>query len=440
MPEISQYRLTEVVPVGSRSQLIEEKVTHNESSPGSEKFSTWDLFPGQKTELPVINIPIDLPLYRMSNGRTQTMQLEWLSENSTNDDFFKNGQEDIEAQRQQHEFLFSQAQREIEGSTAKIIDVIASQGQTEPLIISKQGIVLNGNRRLAAMRELFAEDSNTYNNFGNIRVAVLPPLSEQEELEFETRLQMQVETRLDYSWTDEAMVIERHREFNRTFDQIKAIMNERRASTVENNLNALNEGRRYLREWLKKPHAYTELADKEQIFKDLPKKLKDKSSEHQDAIRKIQWALINAQQANQLEGRIYAISNCVLPRAPELVSRIVGVDEDSLDTDELDDLDFEISGQDVAFRNFADSVTNDSEGETVRVLVTEHAVSIYDEHTGRQSAETPLKNVLRANAILQGVQVSQAAENTLEQLSAQLEAIAVNTKNLLTKVNERKKA
>ena len=83
--------------------------------------------------------------------------------------------------------------------------------QTEPLLIQYDGTVLNGNRRLAAMRELLGRDEAHYGRFSTVQVAVLPADLQQNELEFiEAALQMAPDLKLDYSWINRRLKLRQH--------------------------------------------------------------------------------------------------------------------------------------------------------------------------------------------------------------------------------------
>ena len=83
-----------------------------------------------------------------------------------------------------------------------------SRIQTDPLLILPNGVVLNGNRRLAAMRELFEERPGEFPTFSQVEVLVLPEgIDGREERRIETRLQMARETRLPYDWISQALVV-----------------------------------------------------------------------------------------------------------------------------------------------------------------------------------------------------------------------------------------
>ena len=56
-------------------------------------------FRGKMDDLPVARVAIDLPIYRMKNGRTQVEQYQYLEEADQPEDFFENGEENISAQQ-----------------------------------------------------------------------------------------------------------------------------------------------------------------------------------------------------------------------------------------------------------------------------------------------------------------------------------------------------
>jgi hypothetical protein len=56
--------------------------------------------------------------------------------------------------------------------------------QTDPLLIQENGVVLNGNRRLAAMRDLLSREGENCKQFTHVRVAVLRENISNNEIEF----------------------------------------------------------------------------------------------------------------------------------------------------------------------------------------------------------------------------------------------------------------
>lgn len=391
---------------------------------------------GSVEYLPIINIPIDLPIYRMNNGRTRSIQEERIDSEDLPNDYFTRGSENEEAQNKQHEILAELANVEVDGTTANIIDHLREVGQTEPILISPSGVVLNGNRRLAAMREIYEENRNEYKNFESVKAAVLRPMSEVEEMVYETRLQMQVEVKLDYSWVNEAMQIEKLQDLGKSYEEIGAYMNQK-AADVKNRYQALLEGKRYLSEWLRKPHAYGELEKTEQIFKELPKKLKGKSEAHKEAARKLQWCLMSGQEA--LPGRIYEISLKTLSRVSEIVDRANF--QASVDTSNAEDLlDFDEREEDLKFLAFSRSLDNSDAGKVNRDVVVGIAIDVYREDRDDRTAREPLVDISKANSLLESVIIEQASLQTLDQIEGQLKSIEIRTKNLIRLLQDRIKS
>ncbi len=80
---------------------------------------------------------------------------------------------------------------------------LLEDGQSAPGVMTHDGVLVNANTRAVAMRD-FEDPAKKY-----IKVAVLPPTAQREELALlELRLQMQKELKVDYSLTNELLFIE----------------------------------------------------------------------------------------------------------------------------------------------------------------------------------------------------------------------------------------
>jgi hypothetical protein len=191
--EASTYDV-QVMSIDERRAIIEE----NKKSPEFElPLSEIQNNP----KLPVFYVPIEMPLYRMQNARTRSWQKRYVRKNDLDDTFFKKGQEDVESQAAQHSWLFELSQK---GNTQEQKSIytalLESQQQTVPLLISADGVIVNGNRRLAAMRELVGDITA----FRNVLVQLLPAyLGPRDLREIEGKLQTSVDFRLEYDWTDD---------------------------------------------------------------------------------------------------------------------------------------------------------------------------------------------------------------------------------------------
>src|SRR5580698_8027003 len=86
-------------PLVEREKVIRDQVL-------TRKVSTMRLeFFNAVQELPVIEVPIELPKYRLQNGRTASLQLEDIARNHLSENFYRSDIEADECQRRQHELL-----------------------------------------------------------------------------------------------------------------------------------------------------------------------------------------------------------------------------------------------------------------------------------------------------------------------------------------------
>lgn len=175
---------------------LRRKIEINEAI-SSSKENYQINYQGKYRPLPVIEVRIGLLVYRMENIRTKSRQKEWLATHQElNNNFFKEDPYCIEVQETQHQILKALANDEgllAEFKSGKI-------QQTEPLICSNEGVVVNGNRRLCAWRELYYSDVEKYKHFQTIRVAVLPNHDPEGMYDLEVSLQIHSDLKAKYFW------------------------------------------------------------------------------------------------------------------------------------------------------------------------------------------------------------------------------------------------
>lgn len=163
--------------------------------------TTRVVFQGKNTDIPIIRLPIELPKYRLANGRTSSLQAEYLAKNpDARVDLFSGDPEMWDAQQAQHELLLQLASK---SDLAKYFEENANQ-QIDPILLDENGFVVNGNRRLSHWRELLHNESNKYGHFRHIDAAVLPHCDEKEIDRLEAALQIQKDIKADYSWDAQA--------------------------------------------------------------------------------------------------------------------------------------------------------------------------------------------------------------------------------------------
>lgn len=159
------------------------------------------VFQDKLQSFPIIRVSIDLPKYRMANGRTASLQAEFLAKNpKSRPDLFSGDPELWEAQEAQHNLLLQLAKQ---GDLRAYFEDVSHQ-QVDPILLDENGFVVNGNRRLATWRDLLHDDSAKYGHFRHIDVAILPHCEEREIDRLEASLQIEKDIKADYSWDAEA--------------------------------------------------------------------------------------------------------------------------------------------------------------------------------------------------------------------------------------------
>lgn len=154
-------------------------------------------FMGKYQALPVIEVRIEFPVYRLNNGRTKSFQREYLAIHpEIAKDIFIRDHDSVEAQIAQHEILKALADEENLMRSFRHDNL----QQTEPLISTFDGVIVNGNRRLCVWRELMYSDNKTYKQFETIKLAILPECDEQAIYDLEKRLQVQNTMKAEYHW------------------------------------------------------------------------------------------------------------------------------------------------------------------------------------------------------------------------------------------------
>jgi len=250
------------------SELLEEAKRKGSASYRIENFQ------GQVASLPIIRVVADLPKYRIANGRTSSIQEEWVTLHSKQEDFFSGGDPELYTiQEAQHEILSAMISEE--GLLEKFRD--SKNRQVEPLLLDENGFVINGNRRLCCWRKLYREDPEKYSHFGHVDVVVLDKCDDRELDALESRLQIERDIRSDYSWHAEAKMFEqKQKRFGYSTNDL-ARQYGKKPKDIEELFEIRNLGAEYL-ETRNKKNIWSELKETEHTFKRLNKAMKDQTS------------------------------------------------------------------------------------------------------------------------------------------------------------------
>lgn len=434
-----KYRFELVAPV-TREATIIAKLATNPPPPTREFYG----FRNRKWDLPLISVPIGLPIYRMANFRTFTDQRDFIAEEQKPADYFSTGQESEAVQQDQHKLLHRLADKGKADSVVAVSTVLEKEGQRQPLLITASGVVVNGNRRLAAMREIYEDDPIKNAKFSHIDVLVLPADATAEEIvDVEANLQAMPETKLDYDWIGEAQLIKALVSLGRNHAQVADQLN-RKEKEIAYAIQTLSEADLYLKEAAGAEGGYSEIREAaEQLFKDLPKLIEDKSEQKKQASRVIAWTLF--QNKDKLPSRLYDYNAAIGRLADDVIDRIAqeqGLDSDDHHDAGVDGEDFEIlldpdttSGSTAAV---IDALLGEDRSEAVDSLI-EAAITVVELDKGQRSGKEALKVVTQAHSKLASVDISKAATSTHTGISKQLEAIktiVAKLENALAKTGE----
>ena len=225
------------------NSFLERKDFISNKLRASEPLNKIPIFSGtiNETYVPVYMIDITFPIYRLSNIRTKSAQETYISKNEYEKDFFKRDPECREALKIQHELLFEIS---ISGGDEKNHYKTFEKDsfdRAHPMMMSDDGILINGNTRMSAIRELFFSDNVKFNRYQKIPIALLPSnLTERDIRKLELNLQINPDIHKDYPWISEAMDCRDQLYIGRTENDIEEEY-KRRKNEVSHPINLINE-------------------------------------------------------------------------------------------------------------------------------------------------------------------------------------------------------
>lgn len=401
-----------------------------------ESYSAFHDYQNVSQQLPVVRFPIELPIYRMANGRTRTAQLQYIRSHDTPADFFTAGQENQESQQAQHDIL-DRFSREGTTSISPIAEVLAEGRQTDPILITAAGVVVNGNRRLAAMREHYTSGEPGTQSYSHVLCQVLPAtITDKEIKEIEVKLQMQPETKLPYTWVNEALTIKDLMQSGFTRDEIARDM-RKSSKEVDSALQALSHAEIYLKDWKRTPEDYALVeSDAKQIFGDMAKQLKDKTGEDLELSRRIAFTIQD--NSKKLGNRAYAFNFSFGKKSADVAEALaarMNVDMTAPQTGDAqpdDGLDIDL-GDDTEATSYKplidlfDDVARRDEVASELIAVCE-SISSADQDEKRGQAA--LKAVRDANTKLFEIDISTADPSTHAAIAAQLDSVIARAQKL----------
>jgi hypothetical protein len=264
-------------------------------------FRKYDLrFQSKLRPFDVYTVRLELPKYRLENGRTRAAQQDYVAKHKLPKDFFDPSRcENDEVQAAQHEILKGMAAHtEPERNLFKFFE---RRDQEQPLILDHLGFVVNGNRRLCTYREIHARPGET--RFAHIDVIILPKCDPKDIDELEAHLQVEPDIKQEYGWVSLALTLrEKLHSKQYTEDQLSGIY-ELSKKEIQTKLAQLTLAEEYLAS-RKKEGRYLELEKTEFAFDQLLKNRAKLGAApgKQQLLSEIAFRLIDSPEG----GRVYA--------------------------------------------------------------------------------------------------------------------------------------
>lgn len=271
-------------------------------------------------QVPRVPLDQELLLYRVDNGRLLAGLQERLADQPRRLRELAEQESQPTTQELLHELLVEKA-RDPAGPILQELERLAVQ--TEPLLVDAAGVVVNGNRRLAAMRLLLSVDRDRYARFERPMAAVLPAEVERADLEFiEAALQMAPETKLAYGWLDRRLKLREQRQQLGLADEwIQEAYRMADPGQLERELAELELAESYLATMAAGPRAYSSIADAEPLICGLAGQLAALPGRLVEPWRALGLLLI--QQRHQLEPSLAKQFPFAEPIAPELPALVL---------------------------------------------------------------------------------------------------------------------
>lgn len=380
-------------------------------------------YKGQRAPLAVYSIRIDVPRYRLRNGRTIAAQRDLLARKpALSANLFDDLESDL-AQSHQHAILHEMA----EGTP--LAKEMEKGRQTEALILNADGIVINGNRRLALMREFLDKKGATYSAFQYIRVAILESTDERDIYEYEVKEQIKPEVKARYDWIQTAMMIKRGMdEFGMTDDQL-AKTHDLPKKELQRHLDLLQAADEYLED-RGHPSEYHLVENEMHAFEKISKGRQALGQEDKkQAFTEISYALM--EEAPKGIGRLYD----AIPRVQENLDDIIARVEEEVDLPEVAagpaDADADLLGAATAgsmAHRLALALQDPARKQEVVAVVVDAIQAAQSQATSTHRQAETVRKIRAANTALSEARMAFGPGSKRDGIEEQLRSIEANVK------------
>jgi hypothetical protein len=249
----------------------EERIAHIEQSQLTGEAKSIN-YGGNRNPRDVKKIPLEYLLYNPHNGRIRSFTKSFEQQFHRLDPSNKDDKLIIE------QYLFDSAK----GRNEKTLESLEIKGQQEVGIVTKDGIIIDGNRRALLLNKLHKQGKSD----GYFNAIVLEDEladNEPEIVKLETGYQMGVDSKVDYNPIEKYIrCSELLNEYRFSINDIADVMAEE-IYTIQEWLDRLQTMDEYLAYW-SIPGVYTRLEKREGHFVDLTNYLKTYTKKHPPSV------------------------------------------------------------------------------------------------------------------------------------------------------------
>ncbi len=244
----------------------------------SKKKGLLSAWPREDRDLPVVELEVDWVRLSTLNHRTRAEQRR---------EVMRSGQQDLftadplgeEAQSAQYKILCGQS------GFGDLKQNLESRGQQEHAVVTAEGVLINGNRRTAALRSLYHDEDNLDCRY--VRCLVLPADATPTELVLlETELQVAKDFKQDYSWVNQALLIEElYEQSGRSFDKVAALMH-RSVKEVREDYEKIQQVNQLV-DMSGGASLHVDFEPNESAFNELAQYIRNKTEDEKEAVRTV---------------------------------------------------------------------------------------------------------------------------------------------------------
>lgn len=365
-----------------------------------EKVGTHAVPLKGKTEFKdVYEVPIDLPRYRLDNTRTLHLQKKYIVTNNLDANYFEDDVWLDKLQDVQHDILKTLIDRK------GLKEYFEKNIQTDPLILTHDGFIISGNRRLCAYRELYYSNESVekYKNFERIRVLILPKCTDEEIEYIEDYLEQQPDIKDEFTWVSRAIGFRKRIKKHNYDTQALARKSDFKKSEIDSLLQQLMFAEQFL-DFIGKSFDYDIIENDKYAFEQIEKGRKNlrSDSSKKDLFQKLSFIALKNQ--DKISGRMYSnipyimgnIDDIEEEIRQEYVEEIQEIEQKSNTTNPLNDLTL-IPDPTLSTLTLLDEKSDDNEVFAIIHEKVTEAKLVKEEKNRKQAV---LKKIQKAYALL----------------------------------------